>query len=808
MEIKANGDLQAWSKSFERRLGAMFFFSGAAALVYQVLFAKQLALVFGSTSTATLTVLATFLGGMPIGSLLGSRLAQTTRRPLVLYALMEMSIAVYCVFTPLLFSLIQEVYVALASGQTPDSPRLLVLRVVLGAAVLTVPTVLMGATLPVLAQALGGRLKRIGLNVAWLYFVNTAGAALGALTTSYVVIPWLGAEKTTWLAAALNMLVGVAALVLSRRSAQVQTMGTEAEMEPLPVTLAPLPGNAALAALLALGGGGVLSLGLEVVYVHMLSIVAGNSVYAFGLMLATFLLGLAGGGEAARRLLSRPKGNRVRLLVWAMLGLSASVAAGVWWWSGIPNYFVIAGGYPIAQSFWVREVIRGLVCAMLMMPPSLFIGMSYAVAMDIATADGSQKPLAMLGFGAALNTLGNISGVLLFGFFLLPRFGGLDTTRIISFGALALALATMAITAIRVNWRDMAILACSAIIAVTSLRAQLDYDALSSGSNVYFSPTYWGKVIDHAESIDGGLTSVTTRDIDNIPVKTLLTNGKFQGVDATHGEMQAQIGFALASLLHQEKRDRALVIGYGTGVTSRVLHDAGFKHLDIAELSHDVVSLANTHFNKVNNRVSTEPGVQLHLTDGRNLLLLSSQQSGYDLVSIEITSIWFAGAASLYNREFYRLARSRMAPDGVMQQWLQLHRLAPSDLLSVVASLRAEFRYVSLYVIGSQGILIATNSAARKAPGNEAVQQLEDMPSFAPLRDILDRPISEIADDRMLDEDGIDRFIKTGGGDVSRLWSTDDNLLLEYSTPKANVNDATVSYQNNVNMLKRVHAGE
>lgn len=796
--VTARTDVQ--QAAFERRLGLMFFASGAAALVYQVLFAKKLALVFGSTATATFTVLATFLGGMSIGSLLGGQLAQRLARPLAAYACVEFMIAGYCMLTPWLFDLIQRLYVAMASGQQPDSPMLLALRVLLGAVVLLVPTVLMGVTLPLLAQVLGARLKRIGTKVAWLYFANTAGAALGALLTSYAVIPLLGAWRTTLIATVLNLLVALGAIELGKRLVVPQQGDNDHQV---PEIVPDLPVKAANAALISLGIGGVLSLGLEVVYVHMLSIVAGNSVYAFGLMLATFLIGLAGGGEAARRLLSRPNSDRVGLLVMALLGLAASVAAGVWWWNDIPEYFASYAQYPAARSFAAREAIRGIVCALLMIPPTLFIGAAYAFGMDIATSAGRGKPVALLGTGAALNTLGNITGVVLFGFILLPKLGGLGTTHVIACVALAIAVAVVVITAKKITRREAVSFAGVAVLVIASFGADLNYDVLSSGANVYFFPQKWGKVVDHAESIDGGLTTVAKLSTPQGEVKTLLTNGKFQGNDAWKGEMQAQLGFALAPLLHQDRRERALVIGYGTGVTSRVFHDAGFRHLDIAELSKDVVRLADTHFSEVNNQVSSAPGVQLHVTDGRNLLLLSSEQKRYDVVSIEITSIWFAGAASLYNREFYSLVRSRMERDGVLQQWVQLHRLAPTDLLSIIASLRAEFHYVSLYVLGSQGILIATNDKRRSSPNSKAIEQLEIAPQLSRVRKILEQPISKIANDRLLDDEAIDRFIKGIGVDGSIWWSTDDNLLLEYSTPKANVNDGNVSFVGNLNLLAR-----
>lgn len=788
------------------RFGLMFFVSGMAALVYQVLFAKELALVFGSTATATFTVLATFLGGMAIGSLVGGIFAHRLQRPLLAYAGVEVGIAVYCVLTPLLFQAIQASYVGLATGAPPDAPMLLALRVALGALVLLVPTVLMGATLPLLVQAIGPQAGRIGSRVASLYFANTAGAAVGALLTAYFVIPLVGAHRTTLIAAVLNLIVALGALELAKHPLLAG-----------PLDAAPAPGadTAALrpstglgtvsprmrwAALLALGLGGLLSLGLEVVYVHMLSILAGNSVYAFGLMVATFLVGLSLGGGAARRLLPLQRDNPALALVWALLGLCASVALGAVFWNSIPDYFASYANYPAARSFGSREVIRGLVCALVMIPPTLFIGAAYVLAMDLVTSAGDGAKTVSLGLGAAVNTLGNIVGVLLFGFVLLPAIGGLQAGRLIAVAALLLALLVLFMAA-RPNPRLWAGAAAAVLLLLGTSQVRLDYEALSSGANVYFYPQNWGNVVDHAESIDGGLTAVTHAESATGPVRTLLTNGKFQGNNAIGGEMQAQIGFALAPLLHQDRRDRALVIGYGTGVTSRVFHEAGFRSVEIAELSRDIVRLADEHFSAVNRHASQAPGVQLHITDGRNLLLLSPHR--YDVISLEITSIWFAGAASLYNREFYELARSKMNPDGVLQQWMQLHRLTPVDLLQITATMRTQFDHVSLYVMGSQGILVASNAADRAAPTPAALRALNEATQLAEARKIVGREIAALADDRLLTPAGVDRFIREVGIDPTIWVSTDDNLRLEYDTPKANVNDATASFAANMVLLRR-----
>lgn len=789
----------------QRRYGLMFFFSGMAALVYQVLFAKELALVFGSTATATLTVLATFLGGMAIGSVIGGLVAHRLVRPLIAYAGVEVAIALYCVATPALFRLIQSGYVAAATGLPPDAAMLLPMRVALGAFVLLVPTVLMGTTLPLLTQATGRQGGDIGSRVAWLYFTNTAGAALGALLTAYFVIPAVGAYHTTLVAAMLNLMVALGAIGLfkvsgGRVAAAVSGETSDASVAPQRSVSTRLR----WAALLALGIGGVLSLGLEVVYVHMLSIVAGNSVYAFGLMVATFLVGLSAGGEVARRLLLRPGHDPAAALAIALLGLGSCVALGGMFWNSIPDYFGSYAGYPAARTFATREAIRGLVCALVMIPPTLFIGAAYVLAMDIVTASGDAKKTTALGLGAAVNTLGNIAGVLLFGFIVLPAIGGLQAGQVIGAAALVLA-GVVALMGARIQLPLLAAAAAASGLFWLGARAQLDYDSLSTGANVYFTSQRWGKVIDHAESIDGGLTTVAEADTPVGKVRTLLTNGKFQGNDAFGGEMQAQIGIALAPLLHQDRRGRALVIGYGTGVTSRVFHEAGFREVEIAELSGDIVRMADRYFGRVNANASQAPGVRLHVTDGRNLLLLTPQR--YDAISLEISSIWFAGAASLYNLEFYRLAKAKLEDDGVLQQWVQLHRLSPIDILRIIASLRAEFSYVSLYVLGGQGVLVATNSLSRAQWRPAAVAALEQAPQLAEVRRILDRDIGTLRDELLLTPQGVDRYLSEVGIEP-RLWvSSDDNLRLEYDTPKANVNDATESFKANLDLLRRFAPG-
>ena len=541
-----------------------------------------------------------------------------------------------------------------------------------------------------------------------------------------------------------------------------------------------------IAALIILAIGGAVTMGLEVLFMHMLAVVAGNSVYAFGLMLATFLLGLGIGSAVGEKIIAIL--GRERVVTVAQCGLVISIIISSLQWDALAGYFANFGPYENAGihiTFSGREMIRALVCAIAMIPSAFFIGMSYPACMGLATdwLGRGGRDVSALGKASGINTLGNISGVLLAGFWLLPALGSRDALLVLVFTALAGAtlmaiVSTRTLFSIGGAWpRRIAGLWLPLVVSLGMLAlfpARWDFDKLSQGSNVYFYPQEWGSVIDHAESAEGGLTTVT-RSKDGL--LTLLTNGKFQGNNSEHGEMVAQKSFALLPLLHTAQRESALVIGYGTGMTPRIVHENGFKSLDIAELSQDMVMLADRHFENINHAVTSKPGVSTYFTDGRNFLL--TQTKNYDLVSIEISSIWFAGAANLYNKEFYELVARRLTENGVLQQWIQLHHMQPLDFLHAIQSLRSTFKYVWFYVSGGQGIVVASNNPAA-TPGDKQKQVLEQT-----MQD-QDITIPDLEKRLLADPQQIDAMLENFDPSMRALLSTDNNLYLEYSTPKGN----------------------
>jgi predicted membrane-bound spermidine synthase len=781
------------------RLAGLFVLSGFAGLVYQVLFSKALALTFGSTSTATYTVLATYMGGMALGAWLGGAIAARRSNPLVLYALCELGIGLYCLATPWFFPVIRDAYVALAAGVAPDAPALSAARFGIGAAALVAPTVLMGMTLPILVRFFEQRDQALGVSVAWLYAANTGGAALGALLAGYAILPVLGMTRTTLVAVALNLLAAYLGFRLSKSAALLESDTPRVATEAKPATQPDAASSRALSylALAILGIGGIVTLALEVIYVHLLSVVAGNSVYAFSLMLFAFLFGLGLGAEAARRLLRR-RWPLASVLAGLDLGLACAIGLGIVFWDSLPQYFASFYGYALTPGFGGREVIRGLVCLVAMVPAAFFIGAIYPVAMEAIARAATRSPVAALGRAAALNTAGNILGVLIGGFLLLPTLGALIALKLLASVSFSLGVAALALGRgagrPALSWGSAAAVALLLLLTPRSF----DYNSLASGANVYFAPQGFGKVIDHAESVDGGLTTVALSEHGGAKTLTLLTNGKFQGNDSWEGEVKAQVGFSLAPLLHVSGRDRALVIGYGTGMSARVLHDAGFAHLDIADLSADIIRLANRHFGDLNARVSELPGVRTYVTDGRNLLLLQNER--YDLVAMELSSIWFAGTASLYNQDFYELVSARLKPTGVLQQWVQLHHLRPVDLFYILGSVRSVFRYVRLYYIGGQGIIVASNDPAA-AHTAENIVKLDRTPGLSRFLSLYGNSSKVIVDTLVLDPEGIDRYLASRGVPLALVVSTDDNLFLEYGTPKGNVLDGARSVEQNLKLL-------
>jgi spermidine synthase len=746
-----------------RAVLGMFVLSGAAALVFEVALQRSLTRAFGVSAFATSTVLAAWMTGLALGALAFGRAADRAPRPLRLYAFFELGIAAWALVTPTLVPLVISGFSQMAQGQASDAPTVVLGRAALAFGVCLVPTLLMGGTLPAMARALSALGAGTDREIARLYTANILGAAAGAALGAYALMPALGLSRTMWLGAALNIVAAALALRLERG------LGRQ---EPAPRVLQRGPARWELLA--ASAWSGFASFLAEVTWFHLLAVVVGTSTYAFGLMLAVFLVGLTvGAAWLARR--------KEELAGWPLFGrtqLAAVVAVTVTLplWDRVPSLFVLAGG--AATSFAAQEAVRALACVELVFVPAAILGVVFPLTLRLAAREAAVG--RSIGGLSAANTVGAVLGALVTGFVLLPRLG--------SRGVLLLLIAGSALAAV-LALKGRARLAPVAVAAVAFALPPWNLARLASGENVYFRPTSYAEadVLWAHESVQGGLTSVVKNP--KTGTTTLLTNGKFQGNDT--GEVDAQRAFTQLPMLVQRRWGRALLIGVGTGCSLGTLAAQPYGRVEAAEISFDVLTAARQYFGHVNDGVLFNPRVTVHLADGRNHLLLHPEP--LDLVSIELSSIWFAGAADLYNREFNALVRERLNPGGVLQQWVQLHHLTRRDLAVILQSIRAELPHLALFFQGGQGIVLASTEPltldyprlvrlSRSLSGSFATAGL-------PAGDVL-----TLNGRLVLDEEGVAGLISEEaakeGVPPEALASTDDSLRLEYSTPRANADDS------------------
>ncbi len=686
-------------------VATLFLISGATGLLYEVAFGKLLGYVFGATAYAVSAVLSAFMAGLALGAHLGGRNAGRVRRPLMAYGALEMVVGAVCFTSPRALALLSQLYVALARSAPGSLWALTLARAGLTALVVVVPTVAMGATLPLLSRIVAGEKGLSGL-----YAINTAGGAFGALASAYAILPALGIRGTMTAAALANVAIGAVAFFTGLRagpthqdlaaaagaplSSSKEDEGREPSLQPSSPSVQVEERFDATPALTLAFASGFLVFAAEVVETHLLVLLIGNSAYAFGLMLAVFLVFLALG---AARMPAFARRHGAAALPRGLAAAALALAVTLPLWAELPRVFTFAGHH--VGSWAGREACRALAATAILALPTLWMGSTFPLLLQRAAAH--RDVAARVGRLTVSNTVGTIAGSILAGYLILPALGSQGALR-----AIAVAFAVAAFAAARLSSRRSRarprIMAAVAVVLALVL-PQWDLARLTSGANVYFTTGPPPDAIEMVrEDVHGGVTTVTRRG----DVHTMYTNGKFQGDDGA--EMPAQRRFAHFPSLFVSSFDRALVIGLGTGTTLGAIAAYPWKHIDVAEISPSIVEAARRFYTPQSYAALDDPRVSLTINDGRNVLLVATEP--YDLVTMELTSVWFAGAASLYSREFYALVRARLAPGGVFQQWVQLHHLRRRELAVIVHTLRGAFGHVALFVGGAQGILVASDA--------------------------------------------------------------------------------------------------
>ncbi len=749
----------------------LFFVSGMASLMCEVVWFKQLQLVVGGTAYAASVVVASFFAGLSLGSWAAGTYADRWRRRLRAYGLLEITLALVSAAVTMLLSRWPDWAGTFAPWMGTDAGLARPVMAMLGLAILLPPTVLMGATLPVLARHVAPSRRFVARRVGSLYAINTLGAAIGSLVVGFALVGLLGVRDSALVASALYGVVGLTALIVARTwpdPSQGDAGRDSGEDEPDAIGASyPVVSPNLIAAAFALSGFAAIA--YEVLWFRLLSYFTISTVYAFSAMLSVYLLGLVLGAALCARYLAPHKHRllvyfaRAQLLAAAAAALSAALLG--------RSRNILATVRDALEKSGLAQTDAGLfsqtdflviVLALIaLLVPATILGLSFPLASELAAVH--RRSLGRrIGRIYALNTLGGVLGALAAGFLLLPMLGSQG-----SFAAVILVnMAVFAMLYVRqANLRAEPGLGREAMATVTLLVATW---MILGGDYIRRTQTAFtgAQVLEFRENAEG---TFAVLGYDGGPAgrfQQLVVNGRSYASNAPPGRRYMAALGHLPVLLHPDPR-RVAVVAVGTGTTAGAvsLHPE-VRELWAVDISAAVFEMAG-HFSPINQNFLDSDKTRVVVADGRHFLLSTDRR--FDVLTFEPPPPIESGVVNLYSREFYRLARSRLAAGGILCQWVPLNLDRESLSRMLIRSLLDEFPYVSLWLPArAEGIVIASDrpleidvAAVRRrmmhplvredmsAYGLGAVEQL--LATFVAAGDGLDAftgPVRAVTDDR------------------------------------------------------------
>ena len=773
---------------------ALFFLSGISGLVYQVVWVRVFGKVFGNDVYSAATVVAIFMCGLGAGSYAFGRWSDRRYRsdplaPLRAYARCELAIAGLALALAALLPHLETISAPLSAyaqgrdGWFALTSASYALRYAVAVVLLTPVTILMGGTLTLLIRAVVGHdLALAGWRIGALYAVNTLGAACGAFASDFALIPQLGIFRTQLVAIALNASAGMGAWLLARAGGRVSP--------PAVATLAPDRGMAGAAAGpgLLVGTGSALflsgfaALGMEILWFRFLTSAIGAYRSVFSLLLTTILLGICF-GSLLGGWLHRRYGQPVKLFALAQTGfVLASLVALASFDFDSAGAFVrgLEATYPSATSserlvyelwFNLRPILYvvGL--------PSLLMGLGFPLAnahvQQIASDVGRRAGLLYLA-----TTLGNVAGSIAAAFVLLPRAGLQASVWVLALCA-AVSLLPLRWSAgeqeLRLAGRRLPVFVCCMSLLAMAL---VGWSALPANRllrmprlSVEATGGRPAKVLAASEGVNESIVVIEIADRERI----LYTNAHPMSATNTASERYMRL-LSHLPLLQLESPKRVLVICFGVGNTVHAasLHPS-LERIEVVDLSRNVLRQAPL-FAATTGDVLRDERVEVFVNDGRQHLRMVEPAS-FDLITLEPPPITFAGVASLYSREFYALARSRLVPGGFMTQWLPVYQVPAETTLALIHSFLDVFPH-SVLVSGNDRelILIGVNGERNEFDLERVRRKLSGNPA---LRDDLERigaaSLTELVGTFVAGEETLNRVIRN----VPAML--DDRPLTEYS---------------------------
>ena len=716
--LAQNPPEDASSSPFLPLLLVLFFGSGCAALIYEVVWYQMLELAIGSTSISVGVLLAAFMGGLCVGSIGLPRL-RTQMHPLKMYALIEAGIAAFGLLVWLGIPLIDRVYIAANGVGLPN----MLLRALVAGICLLPPTALMGASLPAAARWIES--TRSG--AYWwglLYGTNTIGAVFGSLLAGFYLLRMYGVGAATLAAVGINLVVAAIAFGLAARTPERIETGEQQSVADA-AEAAEDGGRGSIYLTIALSGA--TALGAEVVWTRLMGMMLGSTVYVFSIILAVFLMGLALGSTVGAWM-SRTVRPRLALGSCQIL-LTLGIA-----WAA----YMIAGSLPywpidpmLAGSPWYTFQLDMARCLWAILPPAILWGASFPLALA-AVASPGQDPAKVVGRVYAANTLGAIAGALGVSLILVPMVGTQNSQRVL----LAIA-AISAFTALMPYVRDQKSVGISGALAASAVLALVLLVSL---------PAVPGELIAYGRRMPvnaGQSTILYTAEGRNSSVAIsrwasgeiyINVNGHVEATTEIYDmKLQRMVGH-LPGLLHPNPKS-VLGIGFGAGVSAGTFtRYPGIEHITICEIEPVIPPTSTRFFGKQNYEVMNNPRTRIVYDDARHYVMTTTNK--YDIIASDPLDVFAKGTAALYSKEYFDAVKAHLNPGGYFSLYVPLYESDLNTVKSELATFFASFPNATVWANTRNGegydmVFLGQVEPLKINVGE--VQQRFDRPDYAPV---------------------------------------------------------------------------
>jgi spermidine synthase len=675
----------------------LFAGSGCSALIYEIVWYQLLQLAMGSTTVSLAFLLATYMGGLCIGSLYLPRFERAQKQhPLKVYAALELGIAILGIIVLYAIPLINSIYVAGAEHGMPS----VLLRGLFAGIILMPPTILMGASLPAIVRWI----KSTPRGVAWwglLYGGNTVGAVFGCLLAGFYLLRIYNMATATFAAVAINLAVAAGSYMLaghtpleaeaSDQSAEPKTAEPVAEVEPA-ASRWPI--------YVTIGLSGACALGAEVVWTRLMGMMLGATVYVFSIILAVFLIGLALGSSAGSMLLRTAKSTRTPRLAlgWCQIFLAGGIAWTAYMISNSLPYWPI--NPLLTTSPWYTFQLDLVRCLWAMLIPTFLWGASFPLALAAAAQPG-EDPGRVVGAVYAANTLGAIVGALGISLIVVPWIGTQQAQRIILVASAASALFVLAPYIKQYQSRAMAGWLVVAMVCAVFLAVNLDPipgKLIAYGRRLPISNSS-STILYTAEGINSSV-AITRWNDGAIEVDV---NGHVEATTEPYDmKLQRMVGH-LPALIHPNPKS-VLGIGFGAGVSAGTFtRYPGIEHITVCEIEPIIPPTSTRYFYRQDYDVLHNPKTRIVFDDARHYLMTTTDM--YDVIASDPLDVFVKGTAALYSKEYFDAVKRHLNPGGMFSLYVPLYESDERTVRSELATFFEAFPNATVWAntINGQG---------------------------------------------------------------------------------------------------------